>query len=197
MSLRDDLSTALRELSQNSYLLAVATVHLQTCKPSDIAASLQPAVQQLCGDKKPLPPGSVVMKPAEVRKRLPHVSQFVTDVLLVEMQAVFHSHLMLAANHTLDEPAKQIEALLGGWPGRLSPKFSWAYRDIILLTEIRNAVMHARGAIHVPNERLKNAGWSPDALAAEPSLTNRSFSDFLRFKRAVRTVANEVLPDSP
>jgi hypothetical protein len=195
MTLRKNLAEALRDLSQNSYLLAVATVDLQRRAPGEIAAALQPAVQELCSDERPLPVGTVAMSDDEVQQRLPRISQFMTDVLLVEMQAMFHAHLMLASGRTLAQQAVQIESLLNGWAARRSPEFLWAYRDVILLTEIRNAVMHARGLIQLPNQRLCDAGWTEEELRSEVSLKARSFSDFLRFKRAVRTVANEILPD--
>jgi len=40
-----------------------------------------------------------------------------------------------------------------------------------------------------------DAGWAEDELRGERRLHSRSFPDFLAFKRGVRTVANEALPN--
>jgi hypothetical protein len=195
MSLRDDLTQQLRRLSQHSYLLAYSTALLKTHTPSEISASLAGSVNALCTDGLEVPVESVEVSVAEVARILPEHIGFVTDVLLVEMQALLHTHLMLAANHSLDVPAKQIESLLATlWPLAGRGESEWAYREVVLLTEIRNAVMHARGKLSLPNQRLLDAGWTATELAGEKRLTTRSFSDFLRFKRAVRTVGNEALP---
>jgi hypothetical protein len=136
------------------------------------------------------------MSAKDVFRLKPAFASFTTDLLLVELQALLHTHLMLAAGYTLDQPALQIEALLAKlWPRDTRSDNEWAYREVILLTEIRNAVMHARGQVDRRSQRLLDAGWSPQELDSEPRLDQRSYSDFLRFKRAVRTVANEAIPE--
>lgn len=195
MSLRDDLTFQLQRLSQHSYLLAYSTSQLLNCSYSEIATGLAKGVNRLCTDAQVVPEESVEVSTTQIKKLLPEHIQFVTDVLLVEMQALMHTHLMLAANHSLDVQARQIESLLADlWPVERRGTNAWAYRELLLLTEIRNAVMHARGEISLPSQRLLDAGWTEQELAQERRLTKRSFSDFLRFKRVVRTIANEVLP---
>jgi len=195
MNLRSDLSEQLRRLSQQSYLLAHSTVLLGRLGALEISNGLAESVDALCTDGVPVSEDSVVVSEAHVKLLLKEQNQFVTDVLLVEMQALLHTHLMLASNHPLDERAIQIEALLNGlWPAQARGDHAWAYREVVLLTEVRNAVMHTRGKLELPNQRLLDAGWTQEELVGERRLTTRSFSDFLRFKRAVRTVANEALP---
>lgn len=197
MGLRQDLQSQLTLISRRSYLLAQATARLLETNPKDLGLSLAASVNVLCTDGQPIPEDAIAMTEQQVREQLPVLNQFMTDVLLVELQALLHTHLMLAANNSLEDQAQQIESLLAKlWPAAARANREWAYRDVILLTEIRNAVMHRRGNVEVPNPRLRDAGWSDDELLAERRLRKRSFSDFLAFKRAVRTVANEALPDA-
>jgi hypothetical protein len=194
MDLRRNLTKELRELSQQSYLLALATTSLLDQDSSDIARSLPEAVNKLCSDGQVVPDESVEMTPKEVKRLKASFTSFTTDLLLVELQALLHTHLMLAAGYTLDQPAVQIEALLAGlWPKEGRGESEWAYKEVILLTEIRNAVMHARGQVDRRSQRLLSAGWSRQDLDDDTRLERRSFSDFLRFKRAVRTIANAIL----
>lgn len=194
MDLRRNLAAELRDLTQQSYLLALATTSLLEQDSSDIVRILPEAVNQLCSDGRVVPDESVEMTPKEVKRLKASFSGFTTDLLLVELQALFHTHLMLAAGYTLEQPAVQMEALLAGlWPKEKRGDGEWAYREVILLTEIRNAVMHARGRVDRRSQRLLSVGWSEQELEDESRLERRSFSDFLRFKRAVRTIANEVL----
>jgi hypothetical protein len=194
MDLRRNLASELRELTQQSYLLALATVSLLEQDSSDIVTSLPKAVNQLCSDGRVVPDEAVEMTPKEVKRLKASFTSFTTDLLLVELQALLHTHLMLAAGYTLDQQAIQMEALLAGlWPKAKRGDSEWAYKEVILLTEIRNAVMHARGQVDRRSQRLLLAGWSEQDLDDEPRLAQRSFSDFLWFKRAVRTIANEVL----
>src|SRR5918992_1899361 len=173
MELRRNLTLELRELTQRSYLLALATVALLDLENSEIAANLPKAVNQLCSDGRVVPEESIEMSAQEVYRLKGTFASFTTDLLLVELQAIFHTHLMLAAGHTLEQPALQVESLLAKlWPRDKRSNNEWAYKEVILLTEVRNAVMHARGQIDRRN----------------PRLGSRSYSDFLRFKRAIRTV---------
>jgi len=81
---------------------------------------------------------------------------------------------MLAANKSLEDQAQQIESLLAKlWPSAARVNREWAYRDVILLTEIRNAVMHRRGSVELPNPRLRDAGWSDAELLGERRLRTR------------------------
>lgn len=197
MELRRNLTLELRELTQRSYLLALATVSLLDLENSEIAANLPRAVNQLCSDGRIVPDESIEMSAREVNRLKPSFASFTTDLLLVELQAIFHTHLMLAAGYALDQPALQMEALLAKlWPKDARGRNEWAYKEVILLTEVRNAVMHARGQIDRRSQRLLDAGWSTEELDSEPRLGGRSYSDFLRFKRAVRTIANEAIPES-
>lgn len=197
MDLRRNLAAELRDLTQQSYLLALATASLLERDSSDIVRSLPEAVNQLCSDGRVVPDESVEMTSKDVKRLKSSFTSFTTDLLLVELQALLHTHLMLAAGYTLEQPAVQMEALLAGlWPKESRGDGEWAYREVILLTEIRNAVMHARGQVDRRSQRLLSVGWSNQELDDEPRLERRLFSDFLRFKRAVRTIANEVLAKS-
>lgn len=197
MELRRDLTIELRELTQRSYLLALATVSLLGTENSEIVANLPKAVNQLCTDERIVPDESIEMSAREVYRLKPSFASFTTDLLLVELQAIFHTHLMLSAGHTLEQPAVQMEALLAKlWPREVRRDNEWAYKEVVLLTEVRNAVMHARGQIDRRSQRLLDAGWSPQELDSERRLGSRSYSDFLRFKRAVRTVANEAISEA-
>lgn len=194
MDLRRNLASELRDLTQQSYLLALATVSLLERDNSNIVTSLPEAVNQLCLDGRVVPDDAIEMTPKEVKRLKASFASFTTDLLLVELQALFHTHLMLAAGYSLDHPAVQMEVLLASlWPKANRGDSEWAYREVILLTEVRNAVMHARSQVDKRSQRLLDAGWSMGELDAEPRLDRRSFSDFLHFKRAVRTIANEVL----
>jgi hypothetical protein len=194
MELRRNLTLELRELTQRSYLLALATVSLLDLENSEIVQKLPNAVNQLCSDGRIVPDEAIEMSAQEVYRLKPSFASFTTDLLLVELQAIFHTHLMLAAGHSLEVQAKQMESLLDKlWPKDARGTNVWAYKEVILLTEVRNAVMHARGQIDKRSQRLLSAGWSLQELDREPRLNSRSYSDFLRFKRAVRTVANEAI----
>lgn len=194
MDIRRNLTSELRELTQQSYMLALATVSLLERDNSDIVTSLPEAVNQLCSDGRVVPDNAVEMTPKEVKRLKVSFASFTIDLLLVKLHALFHTHLMLAAGYKLDQPAVQMEALLASlWPKEKRGDSEWACREAILLTEIRNAVMHARGQVDKRSKRLLDAGWSIKDLEDEPRLARRTFSDFLRFKRAVRTIANEVL----
>lgn len=197
MELRRNLTIELRELTQQSYLLALGTVSLLDLDNLEIVARLPRAVNQLCSDGRVVPDEAIEMSAQEVQRLRSLFGSFATDLLLVELQALFHTHLMLAAGQNLDQPAWQIEALLAKlWPRDARGASEWAYKEVILLTEIRNAVMHARGQVDRRSQRLLDAGWSLKELDGEPRLDRRSYSDFLRFKRAVRTVANEAIPEA-
>lgn len=187
------LDENLKEFSRLAYLLAYATDISGATDAGDVVNGLEQAVRNQCHDPERLSPGSIKMKPAEVesfRQRLPG---FLADLLIIALDTFLHARLAAACDREASDTASPYEEDLSRlWPKERRTGKEWAYKDVILLAEVRNAIVHADGIVKAHHQRLADAGWSEEALNRETCLRQRSFGHFLRFKRAVRTIANEV-----
>jgi hypothetical protein len=178
----------LRHLTQLSYLLATGVSLVKELDPRTISASLQWRVQDLCTDGQTVK--TVAMREADVAAARTRMPGFTADILLVYLETLFHSRLADALRLSGTKPTPAIEKVMRR--RRPTSGSEWWYRDIVLLAVIRNAVAHANGVVSPPYTRLLAAGWNASDVTNLPCLASRSFADFLHFKRAVRTAANQL-----
>ena len=182
----------LKRLTQMSYLLASGASLVTESSSTEMSNRLQARIAILCSDGQPLK--RVAFSAEDVAKRRVELPSFLADLLLVHLNTLLHSTLAQYAGVLAEEQAPSLETLVM----KLSqldkvPRAEWWFRDIILLSEIRHRVVHGDGKVFLPCQRLLAAGWENTMLSSETCMTQRSFSDFLRFKRSVRTAANNLL----
>ena len=140
-----------------------------------------------------MPVTAAALNAADIRARRVELPRFLADLLLVYLEAVVHLRLSSHAGAPSDAQPPPMEALVAKLGVDGVPTGEWWYKDLVLLSEIRNRVVHADGVVRVPCQRLFAAGWEEVDLRAERCLAMRSYSDFLRFKRSARTAANRLL----
>lgn len=191
MSALSSFRKELKYLTQQSYLLASGVSMVTEVPPSSVARTLKKRIQSLCTDGQPVTSAALsTSQVCTVRKKLPGFS---ADLLLVFLDTVVHVHLAEEAGIPAHMQPPSVEDLVAQLGGAGAPVDEWWFRDVVLLSEIRNKIVHGDGKIALPCQRLTAAGWTDAALASEACLKSRSFSDFLRFKRAARTTANGLL----
>jgi hypothetical protein len=184
------LAQDLRRLTQLSYLLATGASLVKELDPRTISSSLQWRVQELCTDGQTVK--TVALRPADVTATCTQLPGFTADILLVYLETLFHSRLADALGITGTALTPPIETLLHRRSA--TSRNQWWYRELVLLAVIRNSVAHSNGVVGSPYTRLTNAGWKEAEVNALSCLTHRSFADFLRFKRAVRTAGTQLCP---
>ncbi len=217
---RERLKERLGGLTRLEYLAVYAALELGRRDTEDVAEALPSRIRELSQSAKN-PSGrrfeqeDIRIRPdqvAELARRLP---AFVVDLLLVDLEAFVHGFLADLAGRTVSEDTASIEVLVAHlWPkgarivaqakktGRPAVREGpehWSYREVVLLSEVRHSIVHGNGEVDLgrSRQRLLDAGWTNDELDGEASLRTRTINDFLRFKRAVRTLANEALKPIP
>lgn len=211
--LRAQLARFLGRLSRLTYLAVYAAIALRDIDADVIARQLPGALKQLSGEApdesgRYFEESDVNMQPEQIDGLRTELPSFVVDMLIVELEAFVHGFLGDASGQQINEDAKPIETLIAGlWPrearyeaqkkksGKGAPGEHWSYKDIILLSEVRHSIVHGDGKVSLERsqQRLRVAGWTEEELAPRTALEKRDFKDLLRFKRAVRTLANEVI----
>jgi len=185
MIVRRNFRTELQRVTELSYLLGSGCALVVQEPPDATAAGVRERLQSLCTDGRPITRAG--LRRSQIRPRRKELPSFVADLLLVHLAAFSHVRLALACGCAPDAEAPATETLLGKRPGTLP---DWCRRDIVLLAEVRNSIVHGDGTVSPKNPRLAAAGWDPDMLATDGALSSRSFNHVLRFKRAVRTAGN-------
>lgn len=183
--------TELKRLSQMSYLLGAGVALVVETDQRVISQSLRRRIESLCTDGKPVT--AAALKATEVGACRVELPRFIADLLLVYLEAVLHLRLASRAGVPSSKQPPSIEVLVARLGVGGLPTDEWWFKDLVLLSEIRNKVVHSDGAVRVPCKRLIAAGWEQSHLDAQPCLVTRSYSDFLRFKRSARTAANKLL----
>ncbi len=213
---RDRLVALLGRLTRLDSLLIYAALNLRSREVSGIAQDL-PNILKEFSDESPehtgrtFAEGGIRISAEQIAAVLPTLPAFTIDLLLVDLEALVHGFLADLVGLARTDDSQPLEKLLARlWPkearrkaqderlaGKDGPEEHWSYREIILLSEIRNAIVHGDGRVDpARDQRLKNAGWTNDELAQDnlrQILEARGFNDFLRFKRASRTLLNEVI----
>jgi hypothetical protein len=193
--LKGFLKDKLGSLTRRGYVLAFAAAQLPDMDPKKATKQLQTSVATLCREVKDLKIDSIELRSdqfLEIRKTIP---SFLVDLLLIDLDAFLHGFLNRALNKNIDKTDESYETLLAQIDKNLKEQHAWAYKEILLLAEIRNSIVHGNGVISLESrsKRLVGAGWKEEELISLPLLEERKFDDFLRLKRAVRTIANAAL----
>lgn len=214
-SLRSQLEGILGRLSRMDYLAVFAALEVSAAEPSDVAKRLPAALKQY-SDASPHEPersldsNAIEVGADQIRELQGELPGFVVDLLVVDLEAALHGFLSEAAGVDISKDSSSLENLLNKlWPGdarrdaqarksgrgRAGRAEHWSYQDAILLSEVRNAIVHGNGNVLLQRckQRLLDAGWTEKTLNEQRVLNERGLNDLLRFKRAVRTIANEVL----
>jgi hypothetical protein len=213
--LREHLRKFLGRLSRLDYLAVFAAVALKEHAPAEIAAALSTTLKELSqsaddNNGRDFDEDAVGMRPEQIAELRGDLPDFVVDLLIVALEAFVHGFLTDAAGLQPTDDSKPLETLLASlWPrearfdaqqkkagmGKEGRAEHWSYKEVLLLSEVRNAIAHGNGTVILERskQRLKDAGWTETELAASQVLAKRTFNDLLRFKRAVRTLANEVV----
>lgn len=194
--LKARLAKRLGAETRRLYLLAYAVAGLVEQDADEIADKLEAAVRRMCREANEVTEGAINMTASQVRREVKRLPEYLMDLLLINLDATLHSLLNgMDEGSSRDGDAPFEEILARRWPSDERGTKGWAYRDIILLAEVRNAIVHGDGEVDLQSRgaRLYDAGWSSEELEGEPILRSRCLDDVLRMKRAVRTVANQAL----
>jgi len=174
--------------SRLQYLTLYAAAALDRLDAGAIAGDLGATLAALCRADDPRTariPTRVRITREQVALERPAVLPYVIDLLIVDLEARFRVDVETWAGGKR-ALSKGLEKLI---PAALQPH--WSYQHAILLSVVRNAVVHGAGAVDLADDqgrRLPRAGWSAAELAALPVLTRRSADDLFAFKRATRTL---------
>lgn len=195
MKLRDRLS----ELSKNCYLLLTAVDLLSKTDSAEVTEMIGDSVVRYIKDGENTDASSFKMTASEVRQRIPALPRFVVDTLLVSLDALAHDTLAAHHGRPSFEEAPAFEADVAAlWPHKDGLRENaWAYRDLILLAELRNAIVHRDGiwdpfSRAATVNRLRAAGADDEYIRAA-RLSSRGIDVFLDMKSAVRTGLNMCL----
>ncbi|MBL8679410.1 MAG: hypothetical protein JNK05_09610 [Myxococcales bacterium] len=201
------LKSFLKRVTQQGYLALYASSLVQKEGPDAIAADLP---QRLGALEQHVDPAlsvkkNVNMTVSDVRALLPTIPNFIVDLLIVDLEANLHLFLSDLAGIDRSATAQSFENLLAKvWPrdARTKPDKTnleqgehWSYRQVILLSVIRNAIVHNGGHLDLLRvaARLRDACWTDDEIRDVVRMRERRIDDLFRFKRAVRTLANSAL----
>lgn len=190
------LGKKLGDGTRHMYLLSFAVSVLREQSPSEIAATLQNRLTAMCREPDKVKSDAINMTTPQVREASRSLSGYLADLLIVDLDATLHSILNALDGEAPRDGDPPFETVLGRlWPKEVRGEHAWAYRDVILLAEVRNTIVHGSGEVDLLERggRLQAAGWDREELRKEEVLRSRSLDDVLRMKRAVRTVANEAL----
>jgi hypothetical protein len=215
VTLRSHLEKFLGRLSRLDYLAVFSAIEVSEADPATVVARLPGALKRYSNSSPDESGRSLNEKAIEVRAEQilelkSELPGFVVDLLVVDLEAFLHGFLSDAAEVDVANDSSPLETLLSKlWPGdarwaaqeRRSGRGPagraehWSYSDVVLLSEVRNAIVHGNGEVLLARsrQRLLNAGWSDESLKNLRLLRERGLNDLFRFKRAVRTIANEVL----
>jgi len=213
-----ELEKRLGSLSRRSYLLLYATLKLPEVSSELISSTLSETLAQATSsspDDYTFSADSVNLDPKQIQKLAPDLASFASELLLVAMEAMIHGFMSELVGDSITGKQRSLEELLAVlwpakcrkarqkeiWGGRATMHDGqpvhdehWSVRDIMLLAEIRNAIVHGDGVVRFDrSNRLSEHGWSETDLALTKILATRTINDVLRFRRAVRTLANEVV----
>lgn len=207
---RARLQTFLKRLSRRGYLAIYSASLLQERGADIITQDLSARLgefEEEDGEGRSIV-NNVAMKADEVRALLPSIPEFMIDLLIVDLEAFLHLFLSDIAGMDRSNDSESFETLLARvWPraARLAASADpgrtgsdhWSYQDVILLSVVRNAIVHNGGELDLDRarNRLRGAGWDDAQLGDLTVLQRRRINDLFRFKRAVRTLANLVIRD--
>jgi hypothetical protein len=156
----------LKRLTQQSYLLGSSVAMLMESSPSSVAQNLKKRIESLCTDGREIT--AAALTTSQVHTRRQKLAPIAADVLLVFLDAVLHVHLAEESRIPRDVQPPSVEDLIAQLGGAGASVAEWWYRDVVLLSEIRNRIVHADGRVLTPCARLAAAGWVDADLAAEP-----------------------------
>jgi hypothetical protein len=181
----DEFAAQLKRLTQDSYLLMHSVVTTKTADPAQVSTSLSDTLSSVCrsGRRVAEPHKSLILpdQVSDIRERLPCS---LSRLLIVRLDSMMHEVLSRKSRRAKDLRFEHDLA----WA-----KSEWWYREVILLAEVRNHIVHGDGLSEDRSKRLKKAGWSPEEIEQQSArFTNTSYSDFLDFKKVVRTALNRV-----
>lgn len=195
MEAHEFLREKLGELTRESYLLGYAVAQLATVNPHKIESELQLSISDLLRNPGELKIDSIEMSSNQIQEFIKYLPVRLGQILVTSLDSFFHAFLDKVAGR-IDENSVQFETDIAVmWPREDRGEKAWAYKDVILMAEVRNAIVHGNGELQdARRQRLRDAEWTDDEInRVQKILKTPSFDDFLRFKRAVRTVANAVL----
>lgn len=186
----ETIDARMLELSQFSYLTCVAGARVVNGSVDDVAAEVPTATASF--GEVPEASNKITMTPSQVRDRVPGLRLWLIQSLLIRLDSLLHAVLDDAVGRRPEEESGPIESDIA----RLSPdakvQHDWAYRDVVLLAEHRNCIVHGDGSLSPTREnRLRSAGWQSREEALERvNWEQPTFADFIQYKKAVRTIAN-------
>jgi hypothetical protein len=195
MEAHEFLIQKLGELTRESYLLGYAVAQLATFNPHKIESELQTSISELLRKPDELKIDSIEMSPNQIQEVVKYLPVHLGQILITNLDSFLHAFLDKVAGR-IDENAVQFETDLAiMWPRGNRGEKAWAYKEVILMAEVRNSIVHGNGELQdARRQRLQDAEWTDDEInRVQEILKTPSFDDFLRFKRAVRTVSNAVL----
>lgn len=185
----------LKRFSHDSNVMLLATQLLTERDHQEVAAELPRALGRAGGRGDAA--SGIKMKPAEIQTAMTGAVGAMVDLLLVRLEAELHAHLQEAHGHDPDDDSHPLETLCASARPSRNEALSGSmtdYREVILLSCIRNAVVHGDGTVRWSRfgNRLAAAGWVEEAATAKTCLNGpRSFEDLLHFKKVVRSVATQ------
>lgn len=189
----------LKKFSHDSNVLLLAAQLLKERDHQEMAAELPRALGRAGGRSVA---SGIKMKPGEISLAMTNAVGAAVDLLLVRLEAELHAHLQEANGYDPDDHARSLEMLCASVRPSREETLSGEktdYREVILLSCIRNAVVHGDGTVRWSRfgKRLAAAGWVAEAVTGRTCLNGpRSLEDLLHFKRVVRSVATQQLASS-
>lgn len=188
------LRSAMVEIGHYSYLACYAADRLSVDSPEVISNAVPKCVRRLCRDPDSLYGGNddIELDKVSVSKRIPGMQTWVIQSLLIRLDALLHAVLDILNVRDLEADSQPIESdICRVLPPVKREYLSWAYKDVVLLAVYRNCVVHGNGALPIGRaKRLIDAGWEPNLWLDRIDWGDPRFDDFLRLKKAVRSIAS-------
>lgn len=178
-------SSRARRFSHESNLLLAAMQRLSDVPADHLEAELPKLLAGVGGVRGT----KIKMSSAQIRRTQESAPHFVVDMLLVRLEAEIHGHIKQSSGHDPSKDSLPLETLCAG------VERNEDFKQLILLSCIRNAIVHGDGRVRWPriSNRLIAAGWSDGEFAALARATAppRSLNDLLFFKKVARSVVTQ------
>jgi hypothetical protein len=189
--LRERFFREFATLTQHIYLCAFAAVRLPETDFEEVATDVAQSCKSLLSSADEYWNDAIEGRKQKLEEATKTFPKFMLELLIVRLDSTLHALL-----DELDSGVADGEKQCGQFEQQLAPlrtRAAEAYRWVILLAEIRNAIVHNGGRFGPSRfQRLRDAGWSQPELDAI-SKEQLTLSHVLRMKGAVRTAANIAL----
>ncbi|MHB1261749.1 MAG: hypothetical protein ACYC2H_08535 [Thermoplasmatota archaeon] len=197
------LIVRLRTASQGLYTATAGITSTMELAESNPAALREQVVVSLNSvpqrpDGRTVGPQDLDMTDEQTRLAARRLPLAVAELTVLRLDALLHEFLDRLNRRDVEQDSTQFEQDLQSMRDHPNGNIRAAYQLVILLSVLRNAVVHTDGAVSERgHRRLRDANWTTEDLGRFPPYRQLTIGDCLNFKANVRAAANYMLQTRP